>query len=354
MGNYAASPKKRGLANPRNPGGARLRAKDAELGHSLRVSAIIPTKHRPAELCATVESLLRQTVPAGELVVVDQSETDASARAIEGLFASAPPDVSARVHLSYVSDPEITGLAQARNRGMEAAQGDVCLFLDDDVVLEPNFLEELIAAYRVKPDAVGISGVITNYRRPPLLFRLWTTVFCRGLFRDDRQPLYWRANQLRAREPQQVTRLGGGLMSFRAAAVRGVRFDENLTGVCDGEDVDFCMQLGSGADFFVAPKARLEHKRSHIGRAHDHWLRRFAQPAYYLFYRHGSTRATSRLCFGWLRGGLALAATLACLRQRSSEPWYALVEGCDIGRRLARSPLRGRAVAEGSAGQISS
>ncbi len=81
--------------------------------------------------------------------------------------AAAPPP------LRYCRAPALRGLAAARNRAMEMAAGDIWLFLDDDVVLEPDYLAALLRAYAAHPEAAGISGVITNYRRPGIAYRAW-------------------------------------------------------------------------------------------------------------------------------------------------------------------------------------
>jgi GT2 family glycosyltransferase len=303
----------------------------------MRISAIIPTKNRPADLRTTVETLLRQTLLPAEVLVVDQSETAQSHNAVARLFAALPGEMRSSARLIYWRDPGISGGAAARNRAMEFASGDVWLFLDDDVELDPQFLERLADAYARCPEASGISGVITNYAPPSLASRLWTAIFCRGLFHDDRQPLYWNANRLASQQPQPVSRLGGGLMSFWAEAIRNVRFDERLTGVCNGEDVDFCFRSGPGASLFIAPGARLIHKRSAIGRSSDHWLRRFSEAQTYLYRRHGNRSLEDRLCFAWLNAGLALAATLGSMRRCSLAPWLAAIEGRRAGlKRRAR------------------
>lgn len=300
----------------------------------LSLSVIIPTKNRPADLGATVESVLRQTVIPFQLIIVDQSETDASRRQLHALYESAALQIRQTTCLSYIYDPGITGSAAARNRAMKVADGDVWVFLDDDVELEPDFLEELVAAYSHSPEVAGVSGVVINYCPPPLAFRLWAWVFARGPFHDDRQPVYWKASRSRSRSPVEVTRLGGGLMSFRASAVRGRKFDEDLHGVSDGEDVDFCVRLGPGGRLMIAPGARLTHKQSPIGRSQDHPLRRDARATHYLYnknFRHG---LKNRVSFLWLNAGYAFAATLASLRRRSTVPWQALLAGIQDARQI--------------------
>src|SRR5258707_233906 len=111
---------------------------------------------------------------------------------------------------------------------MKQATGDIWLFLDDDVLLEPDFIEKLLAAY--SPGITGVSGIITNYSTPPIARRLWELLFEVGPFRDDRQTVYRNAAKLLNSTPKQVRQFTGALMSFRADEIRGVSFNENIHG----------------------------------------------------------------------------------------------------------------------------
>jgi GT2 family glycosyltransferase len=301
----------------------------------LSISVIIPTKNRLKDLKLTVETLLAQTIVPDQLVIVDQSPTDESQRVVQQLVADAPAPVRARMRLDYVLNTAITGGAQARNRAMEIADCAVWLFLDDDVILEPDFIEQMLAAYRRCPSAAGISGIVTNYSLPPFAARTWRGLFVRGPFHDDRQPVYWNSARLRGGEPVRVSRFGGGLMSFRADALGGVRFDENLSGVSDGEDVDFCAHLAPGSLLLITPKARLIHNQSPSGRSQKHWTCREGKSNHYLYYRNWNKGIGNRLSFYWLNLGYGLVATFASLRRGSLQPWRELLEGLDEGRAVA-------------------
>jgi glucosyl-dolichyl phosphate glucuronosyltransferase len=305
------------------------------------VSVVIPTKERPNDLSLAACSLFRQSILPIQVVILDQSRGDEGHQGVAKQYGQARPGIQNAVTLDYIRDTNVNGLAAARNRAMEIVKGDIWLFLDDDVILEPNFLEELLAVYERHPEATGVSGVVTNYARPPWAFRWWRAIFARGSFADDRQPVYWKAHQCRSADPVRVTRLGGGLMSFRAEAVRHIRFDERLVGVSDGEDVDFCSRLGPGAVLLIAPQARLIHNQSPAGRERGHALRRQARADYYLYKRHWRRQWKNRLCFLWLNVGYAVAATAASARRLSLEPWRGLLGGVrDAKNVLSKSPLR--------------
>lgn len=301
------------------------------------LSVIIPTKNRPFDLQRALQSLFQQSIAPLELIVVDQSDSEKTHELVEEQYAAYAPSVSQVPKLRYIRDNTISGLAVARNRAMQMAEGDIWLFLDDDVTLEPDFLYEILAVYVRCPDAAGVGGVVTNYHLPSRVFRLWHWVFAHGHFHDERQRIYWRSDRLLHSEPIRVRKLGGGLMSFCAKAIQE-RFDDHLRGVSDGEDVDFCARLGSQATLLITPRARLTHNRSTAGRERGHWLRREVRSAYYLYCRNWNTSLKNWVCFAWLNVGYALVATLAGLRRISFEPWRALAAGAREGSNAALPP----------------
>lgn len=287
----------------------------------MSVSVIIPTKNRPHDLELAIESLLSQTRLPDELIIVDQTA--------EKSFTKSIP-----IPLQYIHNPTFSGACEARNAAMTVAKGNIWLFLDDDVVLEARFIEEILAAY--KSDVAGVSGIITNYTKPPLGRLLWDTIFMRGPFHDDRQRVYWQSATLANSKPIRVRQLGSGLMSFRASAIRGVRFDSNSKSGAPGEDLDFCEQIRGNKILVIAPKARLVHKKSPQARSVGHWLSRHVETYYYLHQRHWRYGFWNNVCFAWLRVGYAFAAVLSCIKRRTFDSWSAWREGARTGLERAK------------------
>src|SRR5215472_8119787 len=283
---------------------------------SLTVSVIIPTKNRSADLAQTIETLLQQTVQPLELIIVDQSAEPSFTRKI-------------KIPTSCIHDPTLSGLTAARNASMRVARGSILLFLDDDVLLEPNFIEKILEAYDT--NVTGVSGIITNYSAPPLKQRLWETIFQLGPFHDERQRVYRDARRLLNAKPIRVRQLGGGLMSFRASAIRNHRFDPNLTGASPGEDIDFCAGLSKECILQIAPKARLIHNRTPESRDSTHWISVDAQVASYMWERHWKVGLWNNLCYVWLSAGYVLMAAFSSLKNASVAPWNAWREGVQKG-----------------------
>lgn len=285
-----------------------------------KVSVIIPTKNRTEDLNCTLEGLLQQTRRPDEIVIVDQSSMPSSE-----LMKFPIPVV-------YIYAPEVSGAAVARNVAMDQATGDIWLFLDDDVILEPQYVEEILAAY--SPKIAGVSGIITNYSVPPLSRRLFEAIFVRGAFHDDRQRVYWYAEQLRFDGPQRVRQFGCGVMSFRAEVIRHLRFDPALIGGSLAEDIDFCARLPRGSRLVIAPNARLIHKRSETGRVMAHWLDQHAQSSSYMRARNWNRGLADDLAFAWLQVGYAVMASIGTVKRLSLEPFQAWKTGAARGHGL--------------------
>ncbi|WP_119169283.1 glycosyltransferase family 2 protein [Algihabitans albus] len=102
-----------------------------------RVSVVIPTRDRPDCLAEAVASVLRQSHPVSEVIVVDDASRDPDAT------RSAVGD-DPRVHL--IRNDRSLGGGGTRNLGVASATGDLVAFLDDDDLWHPKKLECQVAA----------------------------------------------------------------------------------------------------------------------------------------------------------------------------------------------------------------
>jgi GT2 family glycosyltransferase len=117
----------------------------------LRLSVVVVTANRREELLISLRSLEEQGAPF-ELVVVDNGSSDGSVASVRQEW----PD-SVIVALS-----ENAGVAGGRNRGIEAASGDLLVFLDDDASFEaPDALSRIRARFEGDPSL----GVLTAQAR---------------------------------------------------------------------------------------------------------------------------------------------------------------------------------------------
>lgn len=112
------------------------------------VSVVIPAHNAAPFVAAALESVLGQTRPAREIIVVDDASTDATAECVS------------RYPVTLLRLPTNRGPSEARNAGVRAATGDVVAFLDADDVWYSHHLEDVAGLLDRHAEAVvAYSGV---------------------------------------------------------------------------------------------------------------------------------------------------------------------------------------------------
>jgi len=96
------------------------------------VSAIIPTWNRADLLESILSNLRTQTRPPEQIIVVDNGSTDAT------------QIVARQFGVDLIVFPENRGFAVAVNEGIRPATGEWILIINNDVVLEPHWIERLL------------------------------------------------------------------------------------------------------------------------------------------------------------------------------------------------------------------
>jgi glycosyltransferase involved in cell wall biosynthesis len=102
-----------------------------------KVSAIIPTYNRALLVGAAIESVRRQTYRNVEIIIVDDGSTDDTQQRLQAYGDAI-----------RVIRQENAGPSAARNRGVDAARGEIVSFLDSDDEWEPTKLERQIDVFR--------------------------------------------------------------------------------------------------------------------------------------------------------------------------------------------------------------
>ncbi len=107
-----------------------------------KISVIIPAYNARRFIGEAIESVLSQTVPAHEVIVVDDGSTDGTAEFVREHYGK----------LVRVIHQENKGVGAARNIGIKAATGDVFQFLDADDLLLPNKFEVQLDFWQRNPE----------------------------------------------------------------------------------------------------------------------------------------------------------------------------------------------------------
>jgi GT2 family glycosyltransferase len=203
-----------GLSSPGIP--VCLEERERFLTNAPFVSVIVPTRDRPERIQACLRSLMALHYPKYEIIVVDNApSTSVTADFIQQTYHDEP-----RVHYVREDHP---GASSARNCGMMAAMGEILAFADDDAVIDPYWLIELVRAFRTADDVACVTGLVLPLELDtPAQFWLeeWGG-FCKGFTRrvfdmaenHPKTPLH----------PYTAGRFGtGASMAFKAAFLRRV------------------------------------------------------------------------------------------------------------------------------------
>ena len=109
------------------------------------VSVIVPTYNRARMVVESVESVLAQSFSDFEVIVVDDGSTDTTREVISAFTDD-------RIHYIYQDN---RGRSAARNRGIEASEGEYLAFLDSDDLFLPEKLEVQTATLDTRPE-IGV------------------------------------------------------------------------------------------------------------------------------------------------------------------------------------------------------
>jgi glycosyltransferase involved in cell wall biosynthesis len=119
------------------------------------VTAIIPTYNRARFVSEAIDSVLAQSRPVDEIIVVDDGSTDDTPERLKKYGNS----------IRYIWQPN-RGPAAARNRGIKEARGDFIAFQDSDDLWVPNKTERQLAFMHAHPDMEISFGLMANFAAP--------------------------------------------------------------------------------------------------------------------------------------------------------------------------------------------
>ncbi len=222
-----------------------------------RVIAIILNYKRPVDTTECVLSLKRSTYRSLQILVLDNDSGDD----VESRIKEVAPDVET------LQTGRNLGFAGGNNVGIRFAMEqnpEYILLLNNDTLVEPDFLNELVVALEADENAAAATGIICYF---PEKERIWYAggdfipwrvgSFTRGVGEKYESPKH--------RTADSVTFISGCMMLIRTSALRNVGlFDERF--FMYHEDAELSMRLVSaGYRLLYVPTSRIYHKAIHLG-----------------------------------------------------------------------------------------
>lgn len=235
----------------------------------MKVSLVICTFNRCALLEITLHSVIQEAQTCSEyveIIVIDNNSDDNTAILVNKIISENPS-----VNIKYYKEHK-QGLSNARNKGIEMAQFDIVTFIDDDVILDKFFFQEIIAIFTSCENYNIIGGKVSLkylYTKPSWLDDNLELYLSKLHYKTDLLELDFKVNHI-----------VGANMSFRSVAIGNSRFDPNLGRLgnllISGEEIAFCsILINKGYKIHYSAKISLQHLVTKDRLNYRFFIRRF-------------------------------------------------------------------------------
>lgn len=273
--------------------------------NKFNVSVIIPTKNRYNDLITCMDSLNSQTYQVQELIIIDSGDQKLNTK-----LNIDKCDKYYKLNIRYFN--YVSSLTAARNMGILQSKGDIILFLDDDVVLDKNYIDNIIQIFEnygnvgcvcgdIVSDAVRSRG-LSRYIKYPLVRNVRNFIFDiffltswgNGRFHPSGFPTH----PIGKTDIMYIECVQGANMAFKREVLDKFKFDENLQGYCYMEDCDMSYRVSKEYRIIYTPCAKLVHNVSPASRYSDYAKMKMAiQNHYYIFNKNFPQKLYNRFAF---------------------------------------------------------
>ncbi len=293
--------------------------------NSPTVSAVVVTFNRPTELARCLASLVGQSRPPDEVVVVDNSIGSGAAE------TEAICDQAWQMPVRYVLNA-VNSLTVGRNLGVDLSAGDYVLLVDDDVTLDADYVATMLNVFASDETVVGAQGHISQESRSRAR-QAFNRIFHLYQVRPQDCRVMRSISTTYPGSPQGHVNcewISGSNQFYRASVLRQLRWDENMIMYSDGEDLDhsFRVYRAYPGGLRLLPETRVHHDASDAGRLPESSFI-VMREAYglYLNYKLFPGSPAARAVFVWSRLGLLAIALANGPRRRSLTEYRALLRG---------------------------
>jgi glycosyltransferase involved in cell wall biosynthesis len=203
-------------------------------------SILIAVRNGERYIAATLASVVQQSLPAFEIIIVNDGSTDNTVCVVEQ-FIRDSGDTRFRIINGAAS-----GVSAARNLAMSQAAAPLILFLDADDLLAPDALDRFAVTLADAPNIAALGGIARIDENDA------------ALPSSDNRSLVPQTDQLKALIEKNYI-VNGGALAIRADAVRAAQ--GYTQGMTYGEDWEFWCRLLLQGDLAVVPGDRILYYR---------------------------------------------------------------------------------------------
>ena len=210
----------------------------------MRFSVVIPTFNRKHSLQHCLRAVTSQAYPDYEVIVVDDGSRDGTLEMVRSEF---PKVICLQTGANC-------GPAAARNRGIQAAGGDIIAFTDDDCVPPRDWLSNLAAGFEAYPEAGAVGGI----QEPPE--ETWKRNITARFERYNTRNIYQLGDKVKIGYPLHV---GTNNLAVRKQQIQALGgFDEEFP-VAAGEDADLLDRFARAGKPTVCLPMQVVHRREY-------------------------------------------------------------------------------------------
>ena len=246
----------------------------------LQYTTVIVTRHRPEALALSLPLILGQSHPPARTLVVDSSDDPSENQAIVAANRAASGQ-----HVDHMASPP--GMTVQRNVGLAKVDTPIVFFPDDDSLLHPGTMAEIMQAYA--QDTEGLVGGVCaaealtppdgalsdakyamslgdRLRKPIAATRFWVErklapepflLAARRLMAERRYPDWVDGETI-----VPVEWMTGFRMSFRTDLIRAQGFDETLGRYAQFEDTDASLKILKSHALIGVRRAQIYHYKA--------------------------------------------------------------------------------------------
>ncbi len=302
-----------------------------------KISVVIPSKDRTQDIVRCLESISIQTMSSDEVVIVDSSYTEELKSALDSFE---------NLNIKYFHievDKKFKGSQQiAMNVGLDNSNGDILIFLDDDVILDKFYIENIVYVFENDSEGKigGVTGELVVEKKPisPIkgfLIRCYNvipSIFFLQRHGDGRFQASGFPTSIKSGSVDKLTNvefLYGCNMAFRKDVIAKFRFDENLNiyGCCFGDDDDTAYRISREYQNIYTPFAKVVHNMSPVRANKFKKNSLMIRNHYYLFKKNLPQDLKHKFAFWWSVVGLFVREGLMGVMKQNSSGVKGLVEG---------------------------
>ena len=223
---------------------------------NLSVTVVIPTRNRVRELKDCLTSVLSQSHLPDEVIIVDSSENNHTRELVEEMKKDM------KISLKYIFTSP--GLVHQKKVGVENSKGEIIFFLDDDVILDKDFVKEIMRVFQAHyPNIGGVMGNNLNARRIPrwsLRYLIRQIFFLNNSGNGKFRLSGFQTSVVGLSGIRRTDALAGGYTAYTKEAIEKVGLDEKI--FFYPEDMDLAWRVSRKYPNYYTSYAKCWHLAS--------------------------------------------------------------------------------------------